>query len=408
MAPSAGDQLTVFLATIGQGDAVWERFGHNTIWIHDAETGSTISYNYGIFDSAQPGFIPRFLRGRMQYTMAAHDAQRELAHYQESNRSVWLQRLNLTSQQKHALRQFLEWNWLPENREYLYHYFYDNCSTRVRDALDSVLAGAIRSHLEPLPTNTTYRWHSLRLTGENIPVYTGLSLGLGKPTDVPISAWEESFIPMQLMKHLRGLRVTGANGEQIPLIAEERTLFEATRSAEAAAPPNRWFAFMLFSSLLGGGLLVLARRARTRQRAALALAVSLSTWGVIVGFFGLILTLLWAVTDHTTSYNNQNLLQVNPLGFLLAVAAPLAVLRRSGGRSLRIARLAWPTALLLPLLSALGLLLDVINIGQANGPIIALVLPLHLATVLSLYHVREPDLSLREDVAARMTASAAA
>ncbi|HEX3158905.1 MAG TPA: hypothetical protein VHQ45_10340, partial [Gemmatimonadaceae bacterium] len=31
----AGDDLDVMLATIGQGDLVWERFGHNALIIRD-------------------------------------------------------------------------------------------------------------------------------------------------------------------------------------------------------------------------------------------------------------------------------------------------------------------------------------------------------------------------------------
>jgi hypothetical protein len=32
----------------------------------------------------------------------------------------------------------------PENREYLYDYFRDNCSTRVRDAVDRAVGGRVR------------------------------------------------------------------------------------------------------------------------------------------------------------------------------------------------------------------------------------------------------------------------
>src|SRR5215212_160203 len=203
---------------MGQGDQVWERFGHNAIWIKDATSRTTTSYNYGMFSFDEPGFITRFLRGRMLYWMGVHHADAELAAYQRSNRSVWVQQLNLTAAQKYELRQFLDWNWLPENSRYLYHYFYDNCSTRVRDALDRALGGALRDQLVGKETGTTYRWHSLRLTGESLTVYTGLSLGLGMPTDRPIDAWQEAFIPMQLMARLRTVRVPGPDGQSVPLV----------------------------------------------------------------------------------------------------------------------------------------------------------------------------------------------
>jgi hypothetical protein len=385
-APGAGSELTVYHAVFGQGDQVWEKFGHNAIWIHDAGTGSTISYNYGMFSFDQVGFVPRLMRGDMLYSMGVRDADEELAAYTYFNRTVTVQRLNLLPAQRHALREFLEWNWLPENRDYLYDYFRDNCATRVRDALDRVLGGTIRGSLAGVPTGTTFRSHSLRLTEGSGPTVAGLLVGLGPPTDEPIDAWEESFIPMQLQLHLRGVSVTDAAGRTIPLVAEERVLFEASRPAEATSAPDPTLTYLMAGLLVAALLAGLGHLARTGRRAAFGLAVALSLWGVATGFFGLILFLLWAATNHVYSYANLNLLQLNPLGFLLAVAAPLAVLRRTTGRLHATGRLAWPAAITLAFISATGLLIQLLSpLNQWNAPIIALVLPIHLGAVLALY-----------------------
>jgi hypothetical protein len=53
------DQVRVFLVTVGPGKEVWERFGHNMIWIHDPQQrpgGPDAAYNWGIFDFSN--FIP--------------------------------------------------------------------------------------------------------------------------------------------------------------------------------------------------------------------------------------------------------------------------------------------------------------------------------------------------------------
>jgi hypothetical protein len=385
-APGAGTELTVYHAVFGQGDQVWEKFGHNAIWIHDAGTGSTISYNYGMFDFSQVGFVPRLMRGDMLYSMGVRDADEELAAYTYFNRTVTVQRLNLLPAQRHALREFLEWNWLPENRDYLYDYFRDNCATRVRDALDRVLGGAIRGSLTDVPTGTTFRSHSLRLTEGSGSTVAGLLIGLGPPTDEPIDAWEESFVPMQLQLHLRGVSVVDDAGRSVPLVAEERVLFEADRPAEATAAPDPTLTYLLAGLLVAAMLAGLGHLARRGRRAAFGLAVALSLWGVATGFFGLILFLLWAATNHVYSYGNLNLLQLNPLGFLLAVAAPLAVLRRTTGRLHATGRLAWPAAITLAFLSATGLLIQLVSpLHQWNGPIVALALPVHFGVVLALY-----------------------
>ncbi|MEX1184159.1 MAG: DUF4105 domain-containing protein [Gemmatimonadota bacterium] len=391
-----GTALTIYLATFGPGDRVWEKFGHNAIWIHDAGTGSTTSYNYGMFDFAQPGFVPRLIRGSMLYRMDVRSADEELAAYRHYNRQVTAQRLSLSDEQKHQLREFLEWNWLPDNREYLYDYFRDNCSTRVRDALDRVLNGALQQQLASIATAQTWRSHSLRLTAGSIPTYTGLLLGLGMPSDRPLSAWEEGFIPMNLMDRIRAIEVPDGRGGTMPLVADEQVLFEADREPLSDQAPARTPAYLLAGLLTAAGLLALARNAGTSVTAAdrhrttaFALAAALSCWGVVTGFFGSLLAGLWLFTDHTAAYPNLNLLQVNPLGFVLAVAGPLAVAGAAalpyGGVSaaLRVARVvAWSIALL----AVGGLLLRLLpGLHQASGPIIAFAVPVHLSAVASLY-----------------------
>jgi hypothetical protein len=397
-AAAAGAQLTVYHAVFGPGEQVWEKFGHNAIWIHDAASGSAVSYNYGMFSFDQIGFVPRLMRGDMLYSMGVRDADEELAVYAYYDRSVTVQRLNLTPEQRFAMREFLEWNWLEENRDYIYDYFRDNCSTRVRDVIDLALGGALSRTLIGTPTGTTFRWHSLRLTAGSTPTVAGLMLGLGPPTDEPIDAWEESFIPMQLMHHLRSVRVVDESGDSVPLVAEERVLYAAGRPAEAAEPQGYTLVFLLAGLLGGGGFALLGRLARRSRRGAFALAASFSVWGVVTGFFGLILFLLWAATNHVYSYQNLNLLQVNPLGFLLAVAAPLAVIRRITGRGRAVERLAWPAAVSLAFLSAAGLLLHILPVPhQENGAIIALLLPIHVGSVLALYQTLPRGLSPAED-----------
>jgi hypothetical protein len=398
--PEPGSELTVYLATMGPGDAVWEKFGHNAIWIRDANTRTTIAYNYGIFDFQQESFIPRLLKGDMLYSMGVSDGEQELANYAYADRSVWLQRLNLSSAQKHDLREFLEWNWLPENRSYRYDYFRDNCSTRVRDALDRVLGGALRQSLAGTPTGSTFRSHSLRLTADEPATFTGLLLGLGIPTDREIDAWEESFIPMELMRHLRSLQVRSPSGSLVPLVAEEVTAYESTRSDPRATTPRHLHWFLIAGLLLAAKFIVLARFAAHSAISRTGLSVAIFFWSLLTGFFGLILAMLWLFTSHTAAYPNMNLLQTSPLGLLLAVAAPLA-LRRRTGHSSRWRGLALWTSIVVSALSLAGLVLHMfMGARQHSAAIIALALPVHLATVLCLYRVLGPRLSATGDMAA--------
>lgn len=379
-----GSELTIYLVTMGQGDAIWEKFGHNAIWVHDPVAGTDVAYNWGMFDFNEADFIPRFLKGSMRYWMGAYPAEPMLAAYARMNRSVWVQELALTPAQRRELRDFLVWNAQPENAYYHYDYFRDNCSTRARDALDRVLGGRIRAAFDTVATGTSYRWHMRRLTQGALPLYTGMNLILGEPGDRPISAWEEMFLPMKLRDYVRDLRVPGPDGTLRPLVAAEREVFVAEREPEPTAPAALEPRYLLLGVVLGGVLALLARAAARGSGAARTGFATVGTlWCLLAGFAGLIMVLTWTVTDHVFMYRNENLLQLSPLSLILVVALPRYVLR---GRS---AATAWYTTAAVAALAVLGLVLQLLPaFFQANGEIIALALPAQLGLVAGVWLLR--------------------
>jgi hypothetical protein len=396
--PEAGESLRVYLMTMGPGDAVWERFGHNAIWIHDPGRGFDPAYNYGIFSFDQPGFVGRLMMGRMLYSMAPDDAQQLVAAYAWADRDVRVQELNLTAAQKLRLREFLEWNALPANRDYFYDYFRDNCSTRVRDAIDLALDGALRAALDTVPTGTTYRSHSLRLTHDDVPVYTGLALALGPATDQPLTAWEEGFIPMSLSAHIADVRVVDERGARVPLVLEERLLHQSGRVPPPDRAPRRWPYFMAVGLMLAAAIIGAKLLAARRPRLGPALFAGVAAaWSGVVGFFGTLIVLLWALTEHSATYRNENVLQASPLSLVFAILLPIAALDHLERRP-RIRRVAAWLGLLIAALSLLGLLLKPLPwLDQSNAEILALLIPPHLALAWAVYPWRRPQVSALED-----------
>jgi hypothetical protein len=394
-APSvAPDDLTVYLMTFGPGEKVWERFGHNAIWIHDPVHGTDEAYNYGLFDFAQENFILRFVRGQMWYWMAGFPVDRYVAQYQRDNRSIWVQELELAPAARQALQTFLQWNAEPEHRFYHYDYYRDNCSTRVRDALDRVLGGALRAQTESVPTGATYRFHTQRLTANDPPIYTGLLLALGERVDQPIFAWEEMFLPLKMREHMRQVTVPGPDGGRLPLVRSERTIFESTAPPPPEAPPNwqRWY--LAAGVSIGAATWLLARKARTSWVAWLAFVLVAGGWMLLAGLAGVVMAGLWGLTDHVAAGCNENLLQMSPLALLVL---PGVV---GGGRG-RTGRLARGAAAAVAGLSALGLGLKLLPaMDQVNGPIIALALPAQIGIAAGLHrltarHRWEPEVPAR-------------
>lgn len=369
--------IQVYLVTIGQGDPYWTSFGHNAIWIRDTGRATDLAYNWGLFDFNEPGFLGRFLSGNTRYWMAGFDATSMLGVYRSENRTIDIQELALSTAQAHALRDFVEWNALPENRTYRYDYYRDNCSTRVRDALDRVLGGGIRAATDTALTPHSYRWHTRRLLANHLPYYIGIQTILGRPADRAITKWDEMFVPMLLRDHIRAVRTRGERGAEIPLVKREWRMYSSTRSADHATPPNRTLWFGLISLGLAGFTVVLAGRAPRSTAARVAAAALASAWNVVAGIVGIAALSAWLFTQHIFMHYNETMLQLTPLSLALALLVPFAVRRSASDRTLRATKIV---ALAVLAASALGLVLHLIpGLGQANGEMIAFALPLHAA-----------------------------
>jgi hypothetical protein len=370
----AGDGLSIALVTIGPGELYWERFGHNAILVRDRERGTATLYNYGMFDFAQENFLPNFLRGLMRYSMLGRPADPDLAPYARAGRWIDVQELNFSPSQRAALRDFLAWNERPENSEYRYDYFEANCSTKVRDALDQALGGAIRRGLEGRSRGITYRMHALRLTAVQPWLNVGIHAGLGPSTDRPVSLWQEAFVPMELEHALREVRVTDDAGTSVPLVASERRIHEATVPDPSASPP-RWLWRYAGAGLTIALALVLLVRA---HRLRLAGAAALVLW-LVSGLGGVALLLLWTATDHRAAWQNENLLLFDPLCLALLPAAVAWLRARAPGR---VFRLIATTVAALALVALFAKTLPAF--GQANLEWIGFWLPVHAALAWGL------------------------
>jgi hypothetical protein len=388
--PEPGSELEVTLMTFGLGQEVFERFGHNALWIHDPANGTDVAYNWGLFSFSQPHFLQRFLTGDTKYWMGGEDARVMIAQYQALGRPITLQRLNMTPAQKLALRDFLRWNEQPENRYYRYDYFRDNCSTRLRDALDHALGGKLRAATDTIITPFTFRRESVRLTDGDRPIQTGIDIALGRPADAPLTMWESFFIPMRLRDAVRDLTLPiGPNGAPVPLVAEERHVAPfpgTTLVPELATAPRLVWRLLFVGVGFALTLAVIRIMAISRRGAAWGFALVASAYSLLCGVIGVILVLAWTMTRHVFWAWNENVLQVSPLSLALVVLVPLALLR---GRATQAARVVATTILLL---SAIGALFALLPGGQENRAIVALFLPVHLvmAWAIALPQVDPP------------------
>ncbi|QOY63493.1 DUF4105 domain-containing protein [Lysobacter sp. H21R4] len=356
------------VVTMQPGEIFFERFGHNAILVDDPAKGTAISYNFGYFDPTEPDFIARFIRGDMRYQLVALPLEDDLAYYRDVGRGVSLQWLNLPPADAAELAAALAENARPENAHYRYDYFLDNCSTRVRDALDRALDGGLARQMGG-SRGDTFRSEATRLASPDLPMWLGFDLGLGPAADQPLSNWGDAFVPMRLAASLRDAH--GPDGA--PLVAEERELLPHRLDPEPAETPRRWWLWLLAGVIVGGAL---AWAGRLAPRAVAGLA--LPFWA-LSGVIGALMLFIWFATAHRFGWANYNLLLMSPLAWALLPGGWRLTRGRAPGR--------WFDILLraMPVLATIGLFTHWLqSLPQQNLHWIVLVLPLHVGLMLGL------------------------
>ena len=376
--PEPGSELRVTLLTYETGGAVWERYGHNALWIVNAATGQERHYDYGRFDFREKNFFLKFARGEMWYSMGQDTVpQQYIAAYAAQGRRVLAQELDLTPRQRRELVEFLEWNIQPENARYAYDYYLDNCSTRIRDALDRVIGGVIAAYGRA-GSGFTWREETRRLNQHNPAIYSGLLLALGRPVDREMSRWEQMFIPIRLSEHLDSVMVTDSSGVARKLVRSSRVLHPGGRWPVPPRPASWLGRYLLLGAVIGGSLWVLGKgKGRGGRAAFLGLA---TLWALLAGLGGVVITWLSLFSTHRAAQQNENLFAWNLLALALAIILPAAARGNS-----RLGKPARRLALAVAALAALGLMLKAVpGFTQDNVALSLLALPAHTGLWLGL------------------------
>lgn len=302
-----------WLMTYGTADRIEERFGHNALWIRDPERGIDKVYNFGFFDFDTPGFVFDYLQGDLVYYAVDRDPVEELAYYQWRDRSVRAQLLDFDDRTIRRLTDWLEQRVQPDTRNFAYDYYSNNCSTRIRDALDFALDGALREATESAPARLDLRQHTRRLIRPDPALYLGIQAALGRPVDRPRTVWEEMFLPEVVAREIAALQIDDGRGGRRSLVIDDRMLHESSRPLPANTPSFAWGPAL--GLLCGASILLLLPFLVARRRTA-----RLIGWRIWLAFNALaggLLLYLWLATSHAVTAANENLLLLNPLMVLL-------------------------------------------------------------------------------------------
>lgn len=223
-AVNLSEAAEISVLTCGPSKQMHALYGHTAIRVQDPQRMLDVVFNYGVFSFSAPNFVYRFAKGRTDYLLAAEKYDDFYESYKRSGRRIDEQVLNLNQPEKQQLLDFLIWNAKPENREYRYNFFFDNCATRVRDVIENQLEGDL-IYAEGAGLGWTFRKHVNEYQKVLPWINFGIHLTLGSPSDEAATAWEEMFLPDFILKHFATAQITNGDVSR-PLVKETRQVYD--------------------------------------------------------------------------------------------------------------------------------------------------------------------------------------
>lgn len=199
-AKNEGAEARVVLLTMSPGSDNVSQFGHAELCIVSSARRRGDCFNYGMPVHRTPSSWS-IARGGLIYRVQRESFDRVDRHYQSQGRSIWAQVIPVPLEEIPDLRRQLLRDATPRESEYEYEPFTKNCTTRVRDILDTVLHGKLRLSAEG-NSSLTYRDDAVDAIHGSIVDATAMDLLLGSRGDRTLTEWESLYLPRRLRGHL--------------------------------------------------------------------------------------------------------------------------------------------------------------------------------------------------------------
>lgn len=302
---------SISLLTADPGNELYSAFGHSAIRVLDLDSGQDLVFNYGTFDFDTPNFYGKFVSGQLDYMLSVSTFSAFVSEYDRQRRGIREQVLNLNPEQTEYMLEFLQVNYQPERRGYRYEFFYDNCATRIRDAVDLVLGDQLlwRDEVKANEEKTFRNLideYVLRMPWADL----GIDLALGAVIDADASPQEEQFLPDYMFDAFARAEIEG-DGPTRPLVKETSTIMEFPREVQPMDAFNPYWLFWLVAV----GFTVITFIGFKKKK--LFIGFDLAFFGLL-GVIGIVVVLLWFATEHTATKWNWNLLWAFP-GHLILI-----------------------------------------------------------------------------------------
>lgn len=308
------DEAELSLFTASPAEPVYIYFGHTGI-VLTLPGKESMLYDYGTF-SFGPGFYTNFALGRLYYDLSSGRFERKRSAFEDDDRTMSLLDFGFTPEQKQGVAAFLGENSKPENSTYLYHYYLDNCATRVRDIYDAAEGGAFRLWAEGIDTGESFRDYARRYLSPSLFFNLLLNYLQGPAIDYDLTLWEACFLPDVLRDSIESY--SGNKPMEIYTTETRKPVPESYQLEPRAAALGLVLALIV---LLG------ASEKRTLRTISDMLS---GLFYIFLGLCSVLLLLIMLFTNHDVAYGNINWMIISPLNLFLGINR-----LRSLGRSSR-------------------------------------------------------------------------
>ena len=294
----------IYLITCGPGSEIYSMYGHSALRVVVPGEKSDLVYNWGVFDFNTPNFTWKFAKGKLSYMLGVYSYDSFLKDYFAEERWVVSQKFNLDDTETERLFQLLAENLRPENVKYGYNFYYDDCSSRIRDIIEKAVGDNLLYPPDQNKELYTFRY----LTGEYEKRYPWIKLGIdvliGSPGDKKATFRDRMFLPADLKNGLSELLIR-RDGRMIPLLSNPETVLDFDQPVaknKIVTSPLFLISFLLIIVIMLTG--VLKGRAANN-----ILDILLFT---IFSFLALMMIFANFVTAHHELKWNFNIIWLNP------------------------------------------------------------------------------------------------
>lgn len=285
------NQAKISVLTCGSGNELYSIYGHTGLRIVDVGNNLDIVFNYGNFDFATENFYLKFVKGNLQYFVAACSYHDFMYEYQVTNRQVWEQNLLISTTQKQQLFEEINKTLYSNEKFYTYKFIDKNCTTMVLDKINDVFGSKIITKKSNI--DVSYRTVLYSFLDNHFWENFGINIIFGSKVD---NDAKKLFLPEELMSNISTSKFNNKP------IAEKAVVVNKKKSEISIFSFwNSIYPYLIFLSLI-----VLINKKQINL-----------IYFLILGLLGIFFSTVFLYSLHEEIYWNYNVLLFNPSSFIL-------------------------------------------------------------------------------------------